>query len=72
MSKLFNTVDSDDYEITFTADDEEPDCMKCYNIDATYFDSDRKQHSICKKCGPDYCWNYYKRTEVIKTDQSAS
>lgn len=44
-----------DDEIVFDADDEEPDCGICDNIQA--------DEKICIKfCGPEHCWNMYRRT----------
>lgn len=40
--------------IVLSADDEEPDCNRCDNIDCEY---------LCiKKCGPEHGWYGYKRT----------
>ena len=42
------------YYIKITADDEEPNCIRCFNQD------------ICKdgkSCGPRYGWRYYVRYE---------
>lgn len=40
----------------YTADDEEPDCMKCDNVCAS--------DSVCNICGPDGAWCNYKRTDI--------
>lgn len=41
--------------ITFTADDEDPDCMMCDHCTGDY--------EVCNECGPQYGWNNYSRTE---------
>ena len=40
----------------YTADDEEPNCMNCDHICGS--------QERCNKCGPEYWWQYYERTEV--------
>ena len=41
--------------IIFTADDEDPDCMECDNVDMPT--------EFCgSTCGPEYGWCGYKRT----------
>lgn len=50
-------ADMQDY-ITYTADDEEPDCMLCENANA----DDR----FCKNnCGAEHGWSCYMRKEQI-------
>ena len=44
------------YDVIYNADDEEPNCMKCDHVCLTY-------ELFCVKCGPDYWWQNYKRTE---------
>lgn len=44
----------------YTADEEEPICERCDNFDAS--------DEVCRKCGPEYWWARYSRTEVIKKD----
>ena len=42
-------------EVIYTADDEDPDCGRCDHFDA--------HDEFCAKwCGPDHCWNEYRRT----------
>lgn len=41
--------------IIYTADDEEPDCGICNNIDCD---------SCCENCGAEFGWRYYEREEV--------
>jgi hypothetical protein len=38
----------------YTADTEEPDCMRCANV---------TEDGACEYCGPEYGWNEYYRTE---------
>lgn len=40
----------------YTADDEKPNCMNCDHICGS--------QTRCDKCGPEYWWQYYERTEV--------
>ena len=40
----------------YTADDEAPNCMMCDHICGS--------QTRCNKCGPEYWWQYYERTEV--------
>lgn len=44
-----------DYCVFYTADDEEPDCMKC--------DHCCQGSDLCDECGPEHWWHYYKRKE---------
>ena len=59
-----NTLSREDYDEIFsptiihTADDEEPDCMRCDHC----CDDDK----ICEECGPSFWWANYKRTEVLE------
>lgn len=41
--------------IIYTADDEEPDCGICNNIDCD---------GCCENCGAEFGWRYYEREEV--------
>ena len=44
--------------ITHTADDEDPDCMRCENVDA--------ESEFCKKfCGAEHAWYGYCRCEEV-------
>lgn len=45
----------------FSADDEEPDCMKC--------DFCLICDSICNLCGPEYGWAHYRRTLIENDDE---
>jgi len=47
----------DTYKIIFDADTEEPDCCRCDNC--------CKNDQACEKCGPEYGWYHYERTEYI-------
>ena len=49
-------------EIIYTADDEYPDCGRCDHICDRY-------DLCCDKCGEEYWWQYYKRTEYIKDEK---
>lgn len=46
----------------YTADDEEPKCMRCDHVCGS---QDR-----CDKCGPEHWWRYYQRTEVVEYDRT--
>ena len=51
---MFTVEYNSKYYIKITADDEEPNCIRCFNQD------------ICKdgkSCGPRYGWRYYVRYE---------
>lgn len=41
--------------IQYTADDEDPDCGRCDNQDG---------RKICERCGPEYGWGGYTRSEL--------
>lgn len=43
--------------VTYTADDEMPDCMCCDHFDSV-FDN-------CSSCGSEYGWFGYRRTEMV-------
>ena len=51
--------------ITYTADDEEPDCMQCDHVCGwIWTDYKGKKHDNCsEQCGAEHGWNGYKRTE---------
>lgn len=53
--------------ITFTGDDEEPNCMSCdYCSDGTWTDANGKKHNRCSEaCGPQSGWYSYRRTEIV-------
>ena len=55
------------YKIAYTADDEEPDCMKCYHVCGwVYKDYKGKFHDGCAEhCGAEREWNGYRRTEEV-------
>lgn len=40
--------------VFYDADDEEPDCMICDHY---------KGRVLCKECGPEHGWHYYRREE---------
>ena len=43
----------------FTADDEEPDCMRCDSVHGSY--------DMCEQsCGPEHGWGGYSRTEYVE------
>jgi hypothetical protein len=44
--------------IIHSADDEMPDCMCCDRVDDDF--------DCCNKCGAEYGWGGYRRTEIIK------
>lgn len=45
----------------YTADMEEPDCMRCANVTAD---------GACKYCGPEYGWNeYYRMAEMADEEE---
>ena len=47
--------------ITHTADDEDPDCMRCINIDA--------DDQFCKTfCGAEHAWGGYCRYEIVEEE----
>lgn len=41
----------------YTADNEEPDCMKCEHVCDSY-------EKFCNKCGPEYYWYNYVRIKI--------
>lgn len=46
----------------YTADMEEPDCMRCANVTEGY--------GVCKYCGPEYGWNeYYRMAEMADEEE---
>lgn len=61
MLVKMNTLSRKEYDEIFntprvhTADDEEPDCMRCDNVCAS--------DEICNQCGPEGWWCHYRRTE---------
>lgn len=60
MIVKMNTLSKEDLEekTIYTADDEEPDCMRCDHCCDSY--------EICEKCGAEYWWAKYRRTEIDK------
>ena len=52
-------------KVIYTADNEEPDCMKCDHVCGwTWTDRTGKLHDYCsEKCGAEHYWNGYERTE---------
>lgn len=44
----------------YTADNEEPKCMRCDNVCGS--------QDKCDKCGAEYWWQHYQRTEVVEDD----
>ncbi len=49
--------------ITHTADDEDPDCMRCVNVNAEF--------DFCKnKCGAEHAWCGYRRLEKVEDERS--
>ena len=44
----------------YTADDEEPKCMRCDHICSS--------QDKCDKCGAEHWWQHYQRTEVEDDD----
>lgn len=49
-------MEKDIYETVYTADDEEPVCTRCDNMNIPY--------TWCERyCGAEHGWNGYKRTE---------
>lgn len=44
------------YEDTYNADSEEPNCLRCDHARDKY-------ERFCSKCGPEYWWHNYIRTE---------
>ena len=55
------------YKISYTADDEEPDCMKCDHVCGwILIDNKGQKHDNCAEhCGAEHGWNGYKRTEEV-------
>lgn len=47
---------SDPKLVEFSADDEEPKCLECDNVNT----------NRCDKCGPEHFWSWYRRTVPIK------
>lgn len=43
-----------DHCVIYTADDEEPDCMRCDHCQGS---------DLCSECGPEHWWHYYEREE---------
>lgn len=50
MSKVDQTL------YVYTADDETPDCMRCDHVCGI--------QERCNKCGSEYWWQHYQRTEL--------
>ena len=48
------------YIRTYTADDEEPDCMRCIYV------CDGDENACCNHCGPHHGWSLYKRLEAVR------
>ena len=48
-------------KLIFTADDEEPKCGCCDHCWSDY-------KTFCEKCGPEYWWANYRRTEIIEEE----
>lgn len=42
----------------FSADDEEPDCMRCDGL------TEYSDETCSKRCGSEHYWNLYKRTKI--------
>ena len=49
------------YKETYDADQEEPNCGRCDHRCDSY-------EAFCSKCGPEYWWHYYIRTEVHEVE----
>lgn len=55
-------MEKDIFETIYTADDEEPNCGRCDNINAP--------HTFCNgNCGAEHFWEGYKRTEKEEFDR---
>ena len=48
------------YRLILSADDEEPNCMKCDNADRCSGD----------RCGPEYGWAGYRSTRDVRLDKT--
>lgn len=48
-------------EVIYTADDEEPNCNRCDNIECAY---------LCiHRCGAEHGWYGYERSELIEIEE---
>lgn len=52
-------------KVIYTADNEEPDCMKCDHVCGWFWtDYKGQKHDNCAEhCGVEHGWNGYQRTE---------
>lgn len=55
------------YKITYTVNNEEPNCMQCDHVCGwVWADYKGKTHDNCAEhCGAEHGWQGYQRTEVI-------